>query len=260
MKPAELCDWLVSRGIATITTEACAHLLGVPSSGVPQRLVRLRAKGQLVALARGLWAVVPAEYRSAGAPDPMRYIDDLMSFYGCEYCVGWLSAAALHGASHQAPQAFQVAVGRQVRNRVVGRADLRFYERAYASRLSTGKVTLSAGSATVASTGATMLMVAADPLLGGGIDNAATVIVELAEENEGYLADVVRNAPLFPGSAACRVGWMLENLAGAEGLNELAAYCRSTGDPKLLSPGGARSGTLDKRWNILVNRKVDPDV
>ena len=72
VKPSELPDWLTSHGISSITTEECAHLLGIPEKEVSQRLIRLRSKGSLVAAARGLWLPVPAEYREMGAPEPDR--------------------------------------------------------------------------------------------------------------------------------------------------------------------------------------------
>jgi len=44
------------------------------------------------------------EYRVAGAPPASWYIDDFMKAVGTPYYVGVLTAAALHGAAHQAPQ------------------------------------------------------------------------------------------------------------------------------------------------------------
>lgn len=260
MRPAELCDWLTGHGIATVTTAECAHLLGVPRNEVPQRIARSRAKGHFVSLARGLWAAVPAEYRAMGAPEPMRYIDDLMAFLGRDYCVGWLAAAALHGASHQAPQVFQVAVSRQVRGRTVGRGALEFHERSYVGQAPARRVATSAGAALVASPGTTMLMACSDPLLCGGLDNVATIVAELAEEKADYLSDVVRGAALFPRSAVCRLGWLLENVAGASGLDELSALCAGSGEPAMLSPHGPRAGAVDKRWNVMVNKEVEADV
>lgn len=260
VRPADLADWLVSHGIAVLTSEECAHLIGVPRNEVPQRLARLRAQGKFVSLSRGLWAVVPAEVRMAGAPEPMRYIDALMSYCGCEYCVGWLSAAALRGASHQAPQVFQVAVERQLKDRTIGRSSLEFHKRSYVSRVTANSVSLSSGTAVVASAGTTMLMAAADLMICSGIDNVATIVVELAEQNDGYLSEVMADLHLFPESAACRLGWILEHVASADNLESLSNYCRDTGEPTMLSPYGSRSGKIDKTWNVIENRAVEVDV
>ena len=259
-KASNLADWLISRGNITISTDEVAKLLGVPQSEVPQRLLRSRRKGQFVAIGRGLWTAVAPEYRVMGAPEPMQYIDDLMNFYGCEYCVGWLSAAALHGAKHQAAQVFQVAVNNMMRNREVGRSKLEFYTRSNINDYSKKRVTISTGSAKVAVPGVTMLMLASDILIGAGIDNVATVVAELADENEGYLKEIMDNITLFPFAAASRLGWLLEHVAGESNLDELATYCQRKRNPVMLSPYDGRRGKIDKRWNIIENRLVEADI
>ena len=143
VKPANLADWLVSHGKTVITAEEAADILNVPRQEVAQRLLRARNKGQFATLSKGIWAVVPPEYRAFGAPEPQRYIDVMMEKLACEYCVGWLSAAALHGARHQAPQVYQVALDRSLREREVGRTKLIFYKRTYVSEISKRKVNLS---------------------------------------------------------------------------------------------------------------------
>lgn len=59
----------------------------------------------------------------------MPFIDSLMTHLGQPYYVALLSAVAPHGASHQAPQVFQVMVRDNtfVRNKTVGGTRLRFY-------------------------------------------------------------------------------------------------------------------------------------
>ena len=244
----------------TVTTEEVAKLLGISHNEVPQRIMRSRKKGQFIALGRGLWAVVPPEYREMGAPEPMRYIDSMMKFYGFEYCVGWLSAASLQGARHQAPQVFQVAVDNSVRGRVIGRSSLEFYKRTNVCDISKKRITVSSGRAMVAVPGVTMLMVASDVIISGGIDNVATVVTELAEENDNYLNDIINNARLFPYAAVCRLGWLLEHVAGESSVDELAAYCQNGRSPVMLSPHDGRSGKIDKRWNVIENRLVETDI
>lgn len=260
LHPSELQEWLTSHGVSTVTTEECAHLFGVPVNEVSQRLVRSRAKGQLVSAARGLWVAVPAEYREMGAPEPMRYIHDLMGFYKCDYCVGWLSAASLHGASHHAPQVFQVAVTKALRKRSIGRSELQFYFRSYVRQITKKKISLSNGSAMVCSPGATMLMVAADPQYCAGIDNVATIIYELADNHSDFMKDVLSDARLFPKAAVRRLGWILDHVVEVSDLRELSVFCSGSSEPAMLSPGGPRTGSIDKRWNIIENRRIEADI
>lgn len=260
LKPSNLPDWLLSHGIPTITTEECAHLFGIPVNEVPQRLVRLRGNGHLVSVARGLWAVVPAEYREMGAPEPFIYIDPLMNYYGCDYCVGWLSSAAMQGARHQASQVFQVAVDRHIRKRQVGRSELQFFDRSYIKELSKRRVTTSRGTVVAASPAATMLMVSSDLIISGGIDNAATIITELAEENPDYEKDLIKDASLFPRASVARLGWILERITGECLSDDLAHYCNETEFPTALSSYDKRKGRVDKRWNVIENRAVEADI
>ena len=260
IKPADLPDWLLSHGLRVITTEECAHLIGVPQIEVPQRLVRLRKKGKLISPARGLWIVVSPQYLEMGAPEPIEYIHQLMTYYGCEYCVGWLSAASLSGASHQAPQVFQVAVNKPLRERTIGRSTLQFYYRSYVSEISKKRLVLTNGSAFTSTPGTTMLMVSADVGICAGIDNAATIISEIAQEHDDYMKDVVSNMMLFPVSAVCRLGWILDHVADSDGLEKLEEYCRAISSPAILAPGSNRSGKIDKRWNIIENRIVEADI
>ncbi len=260
LRPSELPDWLTAHGISAITSEECAHLLGISTNEVSQRLVRLRAKKQLVSVARGLWIVVPAEFREMGAPEPIRYIHNLMEFYDCDYCVGWLSAASIHGASHHAPQVFQIAVSKSLRKRLIGRSELQFYLRSYVPLISKKKVSLSTGSVFVCSPGATMLMAAADPAYCAGVDNAATIICELADNHPNFINDVMTNAPLFPRAAVHRLGWILDHLAETHGLDALSDYCSKSSEPTVLSPGGGRSGSVDKKWYVIENRRIEADI
>ena len=260
LHPSELQDWLTAHGLSTVSTEECAHLLGVPINEVPQRLVRSRAKGQLVSAARGLWIAVPAEYREMGAPEPMRYIHNLMGFYNCDYCIGWLSAASLHGASHHAPQVFQVAVTKALRKRSIGRSELQFYFRSYVPHISKKKSSLPNGSAMVCSPGTTMLMVAADPQYCAGIDNVATIIYELADNHPDFMKGVMADAQFFPKAAVRRLGWILDHVAEVPELSELSDFCSGAPEPALLSPGGPRVGSIDKRWNIIENRRIEADI
>jgi predicted transcriptional regulator of viral defense system len=251
-----LADWALARGVGSFTTEEAAHLLGVPSNQVSQRLAAPRRRSEIFSPARGLWVPVPAEYRTWGAPNPMAYINDMMAYLGISYCVGWLTSAARHGAGHHAAQVFQVAVERQVRNRVFGRSRLQFLCRSYVGSISTVR----RDGARVASVGATMLMVASDVNVCGGLNNVANVVVELAEENPGFERDLLDNAQLFSAAALRRIGWLLDAFGnGAPSGLEEACSARG-GDPSFLSPTGERAGQVDTRWNIVINEEVDPDI
>lgn len=252
---------MLSHGVTSMATDEVAELLGIPREQVRVRLAEQRRAGAIVSPARGLWVPVPPTRATWGAPEPGAYIDDMMAHLGCEYYIGWLSAASLHGAGHQAVQEFQVATSRHVGDREVGRSRLRFLTRSRISNVPVARMVVSSSLAQVSTAGATMLDVCEDLDVSGGLDNAATVVAELAWENEGFLPDVLLGSRAHSAAAARRLGWLLENVAKVGDLDELAAIAVAEGEsPSLLSPTSPRVGLFDRRWNLILNKEVDPDV
>ncbi len=106
----------------------------------------------------------------------------------------------------------------------------------------------------------TMLMLAADPGICGGVSNVATVIVELSEENPGYADELLATAGLFADAASRRVGRILDEF-GAGAPDGLRRYCaKLASQPSYLSPLAPKAGAIDRTWNVVLNEKVDPDL
>jgi predicted transcriptional regulator of viral defense system len=122
-------DLLLSQGRHIVTSSDIEAMIG-PSPNPSSRLATLRRQHRLVSPAKGLYLVIPAEYRGWKTLPADWFIDALMRHMGRHYYVGLLSAAEIHGAAHQAPQVFQVMVDERVRPRSLGRVKLRFYQSA----------------------------------------------------------------------------------------------------------------------------------
>jgi predicted transcriptional regulator of viral defense system len=244
VRAPELADWLLSRGIGSVSTGEVAGYLGVPPDQVRRRLHVPAGRGQWVSPAHGLWIPVPPEYRAWGAPPGIEIVDTLMRHMETDYYVGWLSAAELHGAAHQAPQVFQVATGRHIRNRQVGRTKFQFRTRTSLTGLPTTGFPTRSGSARISTPELTMLDVASDLDLAGGIDNAATVIAELADNEHFNPTALTRLSALFPAAPARRVGWVLDNVAALDGLDGLQETVVSrAATASVLDPFGPRRRT-----------------
>ena len=134
-QPPELADWLLARGRVAVTSADVAELLEIPVDQVRVRLNQQVRKQRFFTPARGLWIPIPPEYRTWGAVPATHFIDQLMQFLERDYYVGWLSAAELHGAAHQRPQVFQVAVSAALAQRDFGRVRLRFVTRSRVNEL-----------------------------------------------------------------------------------------------------------------------------
>ncbi len=253
--------WALSRGISAMTTEELGKIIGVPPQQVRQRLQAPSRRGEWVAPGRGLWLPVPPEYRTWGAPPGIEVIQHLAAHLEVDYYVGWLSAAELLGAAHQAPQVFQVAVARQIPDRQVGRTLFQFHHRTRVGLVPTVDHVTRSGAALVSTVAVTTLDVATDVAVVGGIDNAATVLVELSEHPAFDLGAVIALAHHYPAATLRRLGWVLEHLGETRDLSVLAQSARSGAPtPARLDPTSRLMGTLDRRWNVRVNRMVEPDL
>ena len=101
---------LASRGRHHFTTEEAAVALGGSVPTTRAALRRLKAKGEIADPFRGFHVIVPPEYRRLGCLPAEQFVPQLMRHLDAAYYVALLSAAELHGAAHQRPQAFQVMV------------------------------------------------------------------------------------------------------------------------------------------------------
>ncbi len=104
-----------------------------------------------------------------------------------------------------------------------------------------------------------MLDVASDMLVAGGVDNAATVIIELV--SDGFDADALADlSGRFPVSAGRRVGWILDQFTQRDDLLPLhQALTQRSAAASLLDPSGPTVGATDDRWGVRVNREVQEE-
>ncbi len=185
------------------------------------------------------------------------FVDAMMRHLDRRYYVGLLSAAELHGAAHQRPQVFQVMVERPLAARRNGRTRLSFHVRSRLAEVPTQRVTTPTEALVVSTPEATVLDLASRPADAGGLDNVATVLVELAEDGALELGVLANAAESSTVSALRRVGWMLDQFSDLDvsALRELTA----SSAPTMLDPHGGRRGPIDPVWGLIVNASVEPE-
>ncbi len=259
VRAPELADWALAHGRGSLTSSEVAELLGIGEDQVRQRLNAPARRGEWVQPTRGLWVPVSPEYRTWGAPPGIEIVDAMMRHRQIGYYVGWLSAAELHGAAHQAPQVFQVAVDRHTRDRIVGRTRFVFAQRDV-SAIPTIDHPTRDGTARVSTVAATMLDIADDLTRAAGIDNAATVIIELSEHHTFHINDLVQLAPSFPAAAGRRVGWILSRFTDRDDLAPLRhTVAPAAASPSRLDPFTSDTGPVDTAWMLAINRELEPE-
>lgn len=254
----DLPDLLISRGRYSMSSEEMRSFTGLSDAAIASGLQRLRRQRRVFSPTRGLYVVVPPEFRSWGVVPADWFIDDLMRHLGRRYYVGLLSAAAYHGAAHQAPQVFQVMADGRVLDRAIERVRLRFYVSEHTSDTPTDMVTVHTGSIPVSSREATMVDLVREPRASGGISNVATIFAQIGELDGSALATL---AARYGRTLARRTGWMVERYGSCQDLGPLRLAARlDLGEPALLSASGPRRGSADSAWGIRMNTSVEPDL
>lgn len=105
-------DWIHGREIRGKATFSIVDVKDAfaerPSKSINTELSRQVSRGRVQSVYRGFYVIVPVQYQLKGVIPPVYYVDDLMDYVGKPYYVGLLSAAAMHGATHQRAMKTQV--------------------------------------------------------------------------------------------------------------------------------------------------------
>lgn len=251
-------DRLHARGRFVFTFDQARADLVATAAAAKSALSRAQARALLYSPAQGLYVVVPAEYRTAGAPPWQWYLDPMMRHLKVGYYAGLLTAAAHHGANPQAAQEVQVVVDRQQRDRPAGLARLRFVQNPQAGETPAVKSSTPTGHVRISTPEVTMLDLIAHPRVSGGWGNIASVVSQLGPlgSRRGW-RDALGTDPAVP--RVQRLGYLLER-AGAPHTEELTAWLapRSARTVTLV-PGGRREGIADPRWRVIPDPLIQAD-
>jgi len=261
--PSALSDWLLGRGRLFVTTAEIAELTGLSEPSVSVHLHRARAANKIASVTKGGWVPVPVVYRASGAPPPIHYIDYMMKHLGHPYYVGFLSAARIHGASHQVPMVLQVVTPALLRDRQIGGSRLHFIRRSDAPRRATQRHDTEAGQVTISTPETTVLDIVESPERAAGLGNAANVLGELIADDRIDVAALAKAAVHYPRTVAQRTGWLLEHMADeVDGHIDLAALLPLThgGDYTQLDPRSSADGDRDPVWHVIENTDVEHDL
>ena len=251
---------LASKGRYQFITQEAIDALDSSPDAVRAAIRRLRDKGHLATPSRGFHLVVPPEYRVLGCLPAEQFVPQLMTHYGSHYYAGLLTAAQYYGATHQAPQIFQVVVNKGRAAIQCGRVRIGFIVRHNAADVCILLKNTLRGVLQVSSPEAT-----AFDLLGyqgycGGLSNVATVLAELAEQIDPD--KLVGGSALSPLPWAQRLGFLLDLTGRADIAEPLAQHVgRSVKEYVPLSPGRPVLSTeRDPRWKLLLNEHVEPEL
>jgi predicted transcriptional regulator of viral defense system len=256
---------LLASGRTVFLRDQAVQALGSSRGAFLDAAERLQRRGHLVNLRQGFYVVVPPQYLSWGAPPPTWYIDELMRYEARPYYVGLLTAAALHGASHQAVMEFQVVTEKKMPELLVGRSRIAFHYRKDVKVVAAGieDRKTDTGRMRVSSVELTALDLLRYPRAAGGSDHIATVLSDLGRKIEPEKLAML--SALFERPIVQRLGHLLDRL-GQESRAEPMLEKLFTGKPPSWVELDRSEADLEpltvernRRWRVLVRRAPEID-
>jgi predicted transcriptional regulator of viral defense system len=252
---------LQQKGCYTFTVADLRQHFNLSEKALFQGIFRLTQAKKIVQIRKGFYCILEPMEVNTGFPDTYKYIDALMKYIDKPYYVALLSAAALHGAAHQQPQEFfimtEIPLPRNIHNKntkitFFGKNTL-LHEGVIQKKSRTGYFNVSAPELT-----AFDLL---DNIKRFGINRIATILQELYEEMSptrlAAIAKLIDNK-----SSMQRLGYILETVADAEKLaySLYGILSKTIYYSVPLSPVKARKGTIDKKWKVIINMDIEPDL
>jgi len=250
---------LAASGRYHFAAEEMRKALGVSADAAKLSLYRLGKRGLVASPARGFYIIVPPEYKRLGSLPADQFLPALMDWRKTRYYAGLLSAAQFHGAAHHRPQEFQVMVEKNQRPIECGSVRVSFIARKKIRAVPVQSFNTPRGTISVSTVEATAVDLAGYPQHAGGLDQVATILVELAEKIDPKLLTAAAQTAPLPW--AQRLGYLLEQVDAKEKASLLKSYVQENArDWTALVPGASRArARRADDWLLYVNAEVEPE-
>lgn len=255
----EWVDALQTKGAYTFLRSEAERATGLASASLTVALNRLVKAGRIVSPHREFFVIVPLEYSLQGALPPSWFLDPLMSFLNMDYYVALLSAAALQGAAHQQPQAFQVMTVRPLRPAQAGPYRLQYFCKKKLPECAVERMKTETGLFRVSTPETTALDLVAYARQAGGLNHVATVLAELGEVlRPEQLEEAARSAE--PPTVQ-RLGFLLEEVGhgAVAACLESQAIVRRTHIVPLRRERPLVGAEKNARWGLWINDVIEVD-
>jgi predicted transcriptional regulator of viral defense system len=225
-------------------------------------LNRLSGKKKVISVYKGFYLIIPPEYRQRKIIPPELFINQLFAYLDRPYHVGLLSAAALHGASHQQAMEYYVFISKPaIRPTNVEGLKINYVVKNSISTSGIEKRKTDAGYINISNPELTAIDLIAYQHRIGGFNRASTVLYELSESMSPAKLNEILNENI-PFSVLQRLGYILEIVLHKK---ELAAVIKNyLSDKKIfripLKPGHKKKGfSVSDDWKVIQNSKIETD-
>ena len=257
----EYIDSVRAKGRYAFTLEELKDKLEVTDKALLQNLYRLKAKNKIVQIRKGFYTILPAEYSRYGVIPSNMYLDDMMLSLNKNYYLGLISAAAIHGASHQqSMETFVITEKPALRDIKNKKLKINFLVKNEWNKEDIKQVKTEAGYINVSSPELTALdlLYYVDKL---GMNRVITILKELVEViKPNILAKTAKN--YSQTAAVQRLGYLLEYELDNEKLSQViySTIADKKGTNIPLMPGKNKKGNTNTKWRIINNIKIESDL
>ncbi len=254
-------DYLVkvqSKGRFAITLEELKSQFDVSEKALLQNIYRLKSKNQIAQVRKGFYVIIPPQYSNRNMIPPTLFIDDMMKFLIRDYYVGLLSAAALHGASHQQPMEFHVIAKKPALRKIKNRKlTISFFTKENWDKDQVVEKKTEAGYINVSTPELTAFDLVHYNKKIGGLNRIIPILEELSEEIKPSL--IVRMAKKQKAPATQRLGYLLNEMGNKSLSNSLfkAIENKKLKEIPLSLAHINRIGNVDKQWKVIINTELD---
>lgn len=232
---------------------------------VRNALTRLTKRGKIISVWKGFYLIIPLQYYSMGILPANMFIDQLMRHLNKDYYVCLLNAAAIFGSAHQSPQTYSIMIEPpSLRSTTKKGIKINFHSRRQIPKEYLVSKNTPSGTIKVSSPELT----SADLILYeksiGGLNRAATVLSELAEE-----VDFKKNINLnffeyFPMPVIQRLGYLLEEELEFGALandlwDKIEKYNLKLRTVPLRNRKSFKNYPINEKWKVIINTQIEID-
>ncbi len=260
---SEYIENLQASGRYYFTLQELVYNFSITKMALQEQLKRLIANKKVAILKNGFYVIVTPEYKKIGCPPIYFFINGLMQWLEKPYYIGLLNAAAWYGATQQQPQS-NVIITPPPNIKHVNKRYLKIFFLSHKNWNDTfiSNIKTNAGYVKISSIELTCLDLCYYQKQGGGINNIAQVIEELAEkiEVEKLLHLVNKYTSLM---AVQRLGYLLDYNDNKELANDLYSwFSKQKSYPALLDvqETNNKNKVTGNRWKIIINTNIEKDI
>lgn len=227
-------------------------------------LKRLSDKGKVFSVFKGYYLIIPPKYISKGILPPTLYLNAFMNYLKRPYYLALLNAAAFHGAAHQQPQEYFVMTTfpslrpTKKRGLKVNYISIKEIPEQLIEKRKT-----EAGYLNISNPALTACDLIQFEKRVGGLNRAATVLNELAEEIKpaDFSPLLLKHVQV---TTLQRLGYLLENVMDYQQLAKELYNAIMKENLKfyripLKASKDIKGFSSDSRWKVVVNTEVELD-